>query len=202
MVLIEHLFYLFFSCTTFPLTHTNTSCDSWLLSQTNNASFVVLSLSSTLWAPLPSLLARFPRQKMPIRPSWTGHTPPPYTPATHVCAITAQRGKSPQARGVLLICYIEPIRGGEVRIITLRRVGMGKLWEKNSVKTLMSPTPRYIFSSLFTHVTLVRWTVSQVCLFFCCLVFRLNLCSGTLKSPHKGRKETAVFVSLTGAQKW
>lgn len=62
MVLIEHLFYLFF-CTTFPLTHTNTSCNSWLLSQTsNNASFVVLSLPSMPWAPLPSLLARFPRQ--------------------------------------------------------------------------------------------------------------------------------------------
>lgn len=169
MVLIEHLFCLFFSCTTFSLAHTNTSCNSWLLPQTsNNASFVVLSLPSTLWAPLPSLPARFPRQ--PIRPGWTGHTPLRYTPETHFPGVCYNGPKTQISTGkecVLLICYIEPIRGGEVRVITLCRVGMGRLWEEILSRPWCPPPPHLFFSlslSLFTCVTLVRWTVSQVCL--------------------------------------
>lgn len=206
MVLIEHLFCLFFSCTTFSLAHTNTSCNSWLLPQTsNNASFVVLSLPSTLWAPLPSLPARFPRQ--PIRPGWTGHTPLRYTPETHFPGVCYNGPKTQISTGkecVLLICYIEPIRGGEVRVITLCRVGMGRLWEEILSRPWCPPPPHLFFlsHSLSSHVSHLWGELCRRSVFCCCLVFRLNWYSGTVKSPHKGRKETAVFVSQTGAQKW
>lgn len=104
---------------------------------------------------------------MPIRPSWTSHTPPPYTPATHfprVCNNGPKRKISAGKECVLLICYIELIRRAKVRIITLRRVGTGKLGEEFQPRPWCPPPPDLCLFSLFTRTTLVRWTVSQVCL--------------------------------------
>lgn len=55
----------------------------------------------------------------------------------------------------LLLCYIEPIRGGEVRIITLWCSGMGSLWEEILSKPRCPPLPDLYFRSLYTCHTCV-----------------------------------------------